>query len=278
MVEKLSTTCAGDRHLHPDYSIDAKGSIEEFCRVAFDRGLVEVCFTTHYDDDPQLMGKAGFMIIDGEKIPVSKETVHPYLESVQAANEKYCGIGLMVKGGLEFGYFSGCRKSHKDIIDSFPLDFRLCGVHNIDGLNIAGRSESQKLFEKYPLDRLADLYFGLLDDAAATGLYDCLAHVDLYRRYGMAHYGDAIKTIHQGRIEKLFETMKRNDVGLEINTSGLRHGLDEYYPGMDIINRARRAGVEIVALGSDAHRPEDVGYDFDFAATIAYELFPYVDE
>jgi histidinol-phosphatase (PHP family) len=278
MVTRLTTTCAGDRHLHPDYSIDASGSIEDFCRAAFDRGLVEICFTTHFDIDPELKETDGFMVVEGQKRPASKDAITHYLDAVNTANETYCGIGLMVKGGLEFGYFGGCARQHKEIIDTFELAYRLCGVHTLDGLNISCPDDSKKLFARYSLEQLADKYFGVLDEAAATGLYDCLAHIDLYRRFGTAYYGDAIMTIHQGRIEKLFETMKRNEVGFEINTSGLRHGLDEYYPGMDIVNRARAAGVRVVALGSDAHKPEDVGHDFDFAATIAHELFPYVDE
>jgi hypothetical protein len=36
--------------------------------------------------------------------------------------------------------------------------------------------------------------------------------------------------------------------------------------------------VTIAAIGSDAHRPEDVAFDFNAAAAVAWELFPYCDE
>jgi histidinol-phosphatase (PHP family) len=85
-------------------------------------------------------------------------------------------------------------------------------------------------------------------------------------------------TIHQGRIEKVFETMNKNQVGFELNTSAIRHGQFEYYPNMDIVNMARAAGTRLMALGSDAHRPADLALDFDAAAAVAYELVPYVDE
>ena len=72
--------------------------------------------------------------------------------------------------------------------------------------------------------------------------------------------------------------MKKHGVGYEVNTSAIRHGLPEYYPSMEIVNMARAAGVDLITLGSDAHRPEDVGLDFSAATAVAYELFPYVDE
>ncbi|MDD4051723.1 MAG: hypothetical protein PHR28_07495, partial [candidate division Zixibacteria bacterium] len=73
-------------------------------------------------------------------------------------------------------------------------------------------------------------------------------------------------------------TMKANGVGFELNTSAIRHGHPEYYPAMEIVNLARAAGVQLIALGSDAHNPDQMALDFETAATVAYELFPYVDE
>ena len=43
-----------DYHVHPDFSFDAKGTIDEFCETAIKKGLTEICFTTHYDTDPRL--------------------------------------------------------------------------------------------------------------------------------------------------------------------------------------------------------------------------------
>jgi len=87
-----------------------------------------------------------------------------------------------------------------------------------------------------------------------------------------------VMTIHRGRIEKLFETMGRHGVGFELNTSAMRHGHVEYYPNMEIVNMARRAEVPLIALGSDAHHPDQLALDFDAASAVAYELMPYVDE
>ncbi len=277
-MRRLTCGAVADYHVHPDYSIDAQGSIDDYCRAAIHVGLREICFTTHYDADPTRSGSEGYMVIEGNREPLSDDCVQHYLDSVGKAYAKYGPSGLMVRAGMEFGYYPGCEEHLAGVQADFPLHYRLGAVHSIDDHCLCCRDEAPQLFAKFTLERLADRYFELLDDAAATGLFDCLAHIDVYRRYGRGHYGEKIKTIHRGRIDKLFETMARHDVGFEINTSAIRHGLPEYYPSMEIINEARAHGVRLLALGSDAHRPDQIALDFDTASSVAYELMPYVDE
>jgi len=277
-MQPLTCGAISDHHIHPDYSFDAEGSIDDFCRAALLVGLREICFTTHYDADPARIEREGYMVIDGRRERLSADCVRTYLDDVKRAYVEYGPLGLTVKAGIEFGYFNGCEKSLGEVQSTFRLDYRLGAVHGVDGHCLCCRDDSRKLFDALSLDRLADRYFELLEKAAASDLFDSLAHPDIYRRYGLAHYGEAVNTIHRGRIEKLFATMKKHDVGYEINTSAIRHGHHEYYPNMEIVNAAREAGVRLVALGSDAHRPDQIALDFDAAAAVAHELFPYVDE
>ncbi|NMC42809.1 MAG: histidinol-phosphatase HisJ family protein [candidate division Zixibacteria bacterium] len=267
-----------DFHIHPDYSIDAKGSIDDYCRRAFDIGLSEICFTTHYDADPSRADFEGAMVVGGQRVKISDEAVRRYLDDVDRAREEYGRIGLVVRSGMEFGYFPGCDREISRLQSKFPLEYRLGAVHTVGEHCICCKGEAPKLFAKLTVTQLADRYFELLTECAATGLFDCLAHIDAYRRYGLAHYGDEINTVHRGRIEKLFATMQAHGVGYELNTSAIRHGHAEYYPAMEIVNLARAAGVSLITLGSDAHHPDQLALDFETAATVAYELFPYVDE
>jgi histidinol-phosphatase (PHP family) len=55
---------------------------------------------------------------------------------------------------------------------------------------------------------------------------------------------------------------KKCDLSIEINTSGLRKPEKETYPGQSILARARELAIPMT-IGSDAHRPEDVGRDLD---------------
>jgi len=276
--EKLTNGPVADYHVHPDYSCDGHGSLDEWCQRAFNIGLSEICFTPHFEANPVCDEVDAYLHINGQREPLSAETIQIFLDDVNRCFTEYGRIGLLVRGGLEFGYYPGWEKQAANIQSKVKLHYRLGGLHSDGDLTYCGKEEAIKLFKRHKLETMADRYFSALDKMVASGLIDCLAHIDIYRKHGYDFYGPAVETVHRGRIEKLFETMLKHDVGYEINTSAIRHGLDEYYPRMEIVNMAREAGVHLIALGSDAHRPEDMALDFDFASSMAYELRPYVDE
>ena len=60
---------------------------------------------------------------------------------------------------------------------------------------------------------------------------------------------------HMDRVEEVLRTVIPKGVGIECNTN---RG-NEPLPGPEILRLYRRLGGEIVTLGSDAHRPGDVG-------------------
>jgi len=52
-------------------------------------------------------------------------------------------------------------------------------------------------------------------------------------------------------------------MSIEFNTSGLRKPINETYPSMEILKLAVKKGIPIT-MSSDSHRPEHVGYAFDY--------------
>jgi len=264
-----------DYHVHPDFSVDAEGTIEEFCAAAREKGISEICFTTHYDSDPTNSEWCRSIRIDGELKLNSVENFGHYVKAVEAAK---VDNPMVIKCGIEVGYYPGCEDEIRKLFNTYPLDYRLGAVHEIGDVCICNDDDMKRAAAEIPLEKVIDGYFDLMSRMVKTGLFDVAAHLDMYKWYGLKYYGDEILSIHRGRIESLFETMVEHDVGMEINTAAMRKGHKDYYPSMEIINMARSAGVRIAALGSDAHRPSEVGFDFETAKTIAYELFPYVSE
>ena len=54
-----------DFHCHCDFSVDAVGSVDDYCRAALKRGLAEICFTTHYDTNYAINYSDNYIRIDG---------------------------------------------------------------------------------------------------------------------------------------------------------------------------------------------------------------------
>jgi len=248
-----------DYHIHPDYSKDATGSIDEYCRRALELGLDEICFTTHYDRDPFRKEIDPFMRVDGEILPVSEEVVGRYIQDVRQANERYRPQGLSVKAGLEVDYAPHYEPTLRDDLTRFNLDYILGAVHCLDHLAITASEEAASCFKHRSMESLVTEYYRVLNQAVESGLFDVMAHLDIYRKHGLDYYGERILTAHRGLVEPVLEAMAKHDVGLEINTGILRRGHDEPSPGLEIVDLAVSMGVRITAFGSDAHRVEQLG-------------------
>ena len=70
----------------------------------------------------------------------------------------------------------------------------------------------------------------------------------------------------------MIEKTIKKDKGLEINTSGLRHGCNFPHPNPVILRRYKELGGKIVTVGSDAKRVDDLARNFD----VAYDILESV--
>src|SRR3972149_9790012 len=93
-----------DCHVHPDYSLDASGTIDEYCQKALQIGLKGICFTSHFDIDPERKEIDAFMRVKGKITPLSQQTVEAYIEETENAKSRYEPSGLKIKTGLEADY------------------------------------------------------------------------------------------------------------------------------------------------------------------------------
>ncbi len=268
---KLART---DYHIHPHYSIDAsRAGIKDYCYRALELGLAEICFTTHLELDPMRTEIDNFAVLNGEKVPVyNRAWLDQYFVDIERAQDEFRGDNLQVKAGIEVGYCRGCEKDIENIIDSYPFDFVLGAIHCLNHISISSMKDSPRFFRTRSLSQVRTEYFTTLKEAVETGLFDAIAHVDLYRRYGFRQFGPQILTIHRGAIEPIFREMARRGMGLEINTSSRRRGLAEFHPSREIIGLAAEAGIKIFTIGSDAHSLDQVGECLDEAQALLEEF------
>jgi histidinol-phosphatase (PHP family) len=252
-----------DYHVHCDYSVDAEGSAADYAERACDAGLREICFTTHCDLDPARRHHDGRVSLGGEIVEVTSDWIGSYVEAVGKASDAVKGRGLTVRCGLEIGFTPGIEALIEPVIESFDFDFVLCGVHTLEGVDIVSSRESGEYFSRTSPRRLCEAYFNDLGEAVRSGLFDCIAHIDIYKRLGLDFYGEPLNVAHNGFVEPVLEEMVRRGLALELNSGGLRKGLRWPYPSPDILKAAREAGITDITLGSDAHKPEHVGYRID---------------
>ncbi len=263
-----------DYHVHPDYSIDAfPVKMKDYCRRALELDLVEICFTTHVEIDPVRREKDNFINLNGKIIPVLNHIwLDSYFKEINRVQGEFRHTGLKIKAGIEVGYCRGSEKDIEKITENYPFDFVMGAIHCIDHIAISSMKESPYYFKNKSLDELRNDYFTTLQEAITTGLFDCIAHIDLYHRYGFRHYGDKVFTVHRGAAERVFEEMAERGMGLEVNTSSRRRGLKEFHPTREILELAAQCGIKIFTVGSDAHSLGELGGYIDEALALLQEL------
>jgi len=248
-----------DFHVHPDYSIDAVGSVKQYCEKALELGIEAICFTTHYDYNPALDKDSGYWKPGGKKVRLTDKIVAAYLEEIDAARAKFKESGPVVYAGIEIDYTPGSEKEADRLRSLFSFDFVLGSVHNVDGYDISENDRAEEYFTRRTMDQAADDYIALLEQAAQCRFFDALGHLDYFVRYCRKYYGESLDNIELGKYDPLFEILKRNNIGIEINTSPYKRGEVGFHPSVKILERAIESGVTISSVGSDCHSPEQLG-------------------
>lgn len=253
-----------DYHVHPDYSIDAQGSIDDFCRAALERSLDEICFTTHVDTEPEVYADDSWVCVDGEWVRTDGPWIERYLGDLAEAAAKYAPLGLKVKAGLEIGFHDGVVEQLGSLVRSYPFDFILGSVHLVGAFSVSYRDHVVQLFQGHGPEAALTDYFGRVERAARCGLFDCLSHLDLYRRtLGVAAEDD----IAHGKVReaacRALETAAAAGVGIEINSRSASPGPEYLSPGPALMSIAHSAGIKVITTGSDSHGPATVGRAID---------------
>jgi histidinol-phosphatase (PHP family) len=179
-----------------------------------------------------------------------------YVEFVQEMKAR----GHAVKLGIELDYVPGREEQAAALIGDRPWDYVIGSVHFI--ADRAVDHEGYDAWRNTASDEVWAEYFDTLGEAAASGLFDVIAHPDLVKVWGAgrpAPTRDA-RTFYEPAVER----MARAGVAVEVSTAGLRKPVAEIYPAPALLSMCLEAGIP-VALSSDAHEPRYLGYAYDRA-------------
>lgn len=254
-----------DCHVHPDYSLDASSSIEDYCEKALQIGLSGICFTTHYDIDPERKDIDAFMRIKGRVMPLSDKTVKTYLDNIERAKEKYEPDGLKIEAGLEIDYAPQVENQIREDLSRFKLDYILGAVHCLEHIAITSSEEAHHYLEKRSAEKLCEDYYSSLISGVKSGLFHCIAHLDGYKKYALDYYGEKLLEEESKWIGPLLRELKARKTGIELNTGWFKKGRKRFFPDEKILKSADDLGIKIVALGSDAHKAEELSLGLEDA-------------
>jgi len=135
------------------------------------------------------------------------------------------------------------------------LDFVLGSVHFLDRADQMFDSvpDGAAQFEGRDVDAIYRDYFRRVREMAATGLVDCLAHLDLVKIHGHRP-GAEIGAI----VNETLDFIRARNLAIELSTAGWRKPVNELYPGDRIVELAIEKGIPFTTA-SDAHSHAQLG-------------------
>lgn len=166
-----------------------------------------------------------------------------------------------LKLGIEADFVPGREDRTANFLDAREWDYVVGSVHFLRDQAVDMDEWDVWDSARSPED-VWRRYFQTLGEAAATGMFDILAHPDLVKMWG----GE--RPLPAGDLRRFYELamdgIASSGVAIEVSTAGLRKRVGELYPSRAFLEMCVEAGCA-VALSSDAHRPEDVGAGYDSA-------------
>ena len=127
------------------------------------------------------------------------------------------------------------------------LDFVLGSVHYLSASEMFDSVGQEHQFAGRPIDEIYADYFRRIGEVAASGLVDCLSHLDLIKIHGFRS-----ETAVGELIAETLACIKQHDLAIELSTAGWRKPVGEQYPSLEIIRLAKAAGIPFT-VASDAH-------------------------
>jgi histidinol-phosphatase (PHP family) len=190
---------------------------------------------------------------------------HPlWVENAQDDIDRYCEFvreETDLRLGIEADFIPGREDRMRSLLEQREWDYVVGSIHFL--------ADGALDYDKYDVwnsgrspDHVWRTYFTWLGEAAATGMYDILAHPDLVKHWGKERpWPDKDLRFYY---DLAMEQIADSGIAIEVSTAGLRKPVGEIYPDVAFLEMVVDAGNPI-ALSSDAHTPEQLGFEYERA-------------
>ena len=249
-------------HMHSTGS-DGKLSPEELVQRSIEAGLDYICFTDHYIRPADISPwTKGFF---------SKK----YLRQIKSVQKKY-KRKIDISFGMEVDWIEGFEKWTKKEISKFNPDYVLGSIHllftkkgEIFGVNFDEPNFAKKLKEFGGSKKLIQEYFRQLNMMIDSGLFDCIAHLDVIKTFNeKSKYFSTKDKDYKKLVLETLDNIKKHNMCIEINTSGWTYKCKESFPSLWILKQARKRNIPIT-IGTDCHFLRQIDYGIDKAYGLA---------
>jgi len=255
-----------DYHLHlwPHGRKATQATVEElaaYCARAAEQGVTEIALTEHlfrFDQADALLGGWWETVDDDPRL--IEEMARYWKDHVSADLDAYVetcvaakAAGLPVVVGMEVDYYPGRMDKVAALLAGYPFDVLLGSVHWLGAwmFDDLGSAVAAAEWDSRRVEDVWETYTRALEELAATGTVDVLAHPDLCKVAGRR------PPVPEEWYDRMAEAAASSGIAAEVSSAGWRKPAAEPYSPPSLLSRLHRLGVP-VTTASDAHRLSEV--------------------
>lgn len=238
-----------DLHNHTYRCNHATGTPKEYILKAMDKKIDIFGFSCHapMNYDP--------------KFRMGYEEFKDYCMDIQKLQAEF-NEQIEILLALEMDFLPNHRDLMYEDLLKTPLDYLIGSIHFLDDWGF-DNPEFIGEYKKRDMLECWREYLTSLKEMIKTNFFQIVGHMDLLKVFN--HQPPKIL---ENQIQEVLEEMKKQNMALEINASGLRKPVREQYPSKRIISMAFEQEIPIT-FGSDAHSVEHVGFGYEQVTEIA---------
>ncbi|WP_276950009.1 histidinol-phosphatase HisJ family protein [Acetatifactor muris] len=248
-----------DCHLHSSFSADSDTPMEEMVLQGIRLGLDTMCFTEHNDFDYPVSSD-----LTEDALLLNTDS---YLYDLAGLKEKYSDkIRLLF--GVELGLQPEAMRQNAVYVKSYEFDFIIGSSHVCHGKDpyypgfFEGRSREAALREYFE---------SILENVRKFSNFDVYGHLDYAVRYAPGKDEWYTYEAYRDILDEILSLLIHKEKGIELNTGGIKSGMQDFHPCMGALKRYRELGGEIITIGSDAHDTQNIAGYFNRAAEVLKE-------
>ncbi len=250
-----------DIHTHNNLCGHAEGKIEEYIQEAVSKGLDYIGISDHA---PLWCQHSDHPLPD---LHMAKSDFANYYNEMLKLKEKYKGK-INVLRGLELDYFAGCEDLYQEILEEYEFDYLIGSVHYVNEIHIY---DSKRWEKNVDILKFIEDYVELIKKLVKSRMADIIAHLDSIKIWKEISGNDFYQEIFFEKLtDILYDEGDEQNTVIEINASGIKKA-GEVFPALKLIKALSSIGFDFT-YGSDAHRPEDVGFGYDTASSLLNEI------
>jgi len=264
-----------DWHTHNSLCRHAVGSVEDYIREAIKKKLNIIGVSDHFPYEFLMESFPAIRSVPFEEYAMKMDEIESYLNNLEYLKEENKEL-IQIRIGFEIEFIENQVRYLNTYLNKYitRLDYIIGSVHFLKENNGLFAFDEVKSIEKYnnyeSIDIIFLKYYKTLQSMIKNSnfIFDIIGHFDLPKKFNKKAEN---KELVMNQVLKALELIKKREATVELNTSGFRRPIKQQYPSLEILHEVYNLDISVL-LGSDAHHPDEIAFNFKNALKILKKI------